>query len=141
MDGRKISFGCFKLNAHQVWGMILKFTSKEKIIILLYRKRWSQARLAGRVFISTSTLSRILHDSSRAISEDELAAFAKAFGISLDELRDDKWLRKATMNFVHGCLPFFLLWKDDEILSIFSSIMKMKSVLIRKTKGEKDFGR
>lgn len=68
----------------------MKFSSKEKIIALLYRKGWTQAALARKVHMSTSTLSRILHGSSRKIQEDEMIAFAKVFAISVDALRDDK---------------------------------------------------
>lgn len=68
----------------------MKFTAKEKIIALLYRKGWTQDGLAQKTHISTSTLSRILHGSSRKIQEDELLAFAKAFAISVDALQDDK---------------------------------------------------
>ena len=68
----------------------MKFTAKEKIIALLYRKGWTQAALARKVHVSTSTLSRILHGSSRKIQDYEFIAFAKAFAIPMDDLRDDK---------------------------------------------------
>ena len=68
----------------------MKFSSKEKIIALQFRKGWKQDILADKTHISKSTLLRILHDPSREIQDDELIAFAKAFAIPTDDLRDDK---------------------------------------------------